>query len=94
MSLFVKSCSRRNLAAFLAKELFDEDTRMKSNVRGRGKEQLDKEIIKYIKKKSFEFYPCTDSEVKEEWDKCIISIDESARSLKRQKKKKEASNKD
>lgn len=50
---------------------------MQSNVAGRGKEQLDPEIMQYIKAKVFEYYECNSSEIKEEWAKCIVAIDEN-----------------
>ena len=48
VNLFTKSRNRGNFAALLVCELFDKETRKKSNVRGHGKEQMDPEIIKYI----------------------------------------------
>ena len=59
---------------------------MCSNVAGRGKEQLDPEVMRYIKAKVFEYCECNSSEIKEEWAKCIVSIDEKSRALKRLKK--------
>jgi len=46
VSLFTKSKNRGNFAATLVAHLFDKETRLKSNVRGRGKEKLDPEIMK------------------------------------------------
>lgn len=88
-SIFLKSKTRRNFAALLVKRLFDVETRLKSNVSGRGKEQLDPEIIKYVKAKAFEFYECPQSDIKEEWAKCVVSIDEKSRALKKLKSFKE-----
>ena len=48
VSLFTKSKNRGNFAALLNVELFNKETRMKSNVRGRGKERLDPEKIKFV----------------------------------------------
>ena len=48
--------------------------------------------IKYVKAKCFEFYECHSSEVKEEWSKCVISIDEKSQALKKIKGKKETEN--
>lgn len=90
--IYVKSRNRRNFAALLVQKLFDIPTRMRSNVAGRGKEKLDPEIIKYVKAKCFDFYECHPSEVKEEWSKCVISIDEKSRALKKIKSKKETEN--
>ena len=83
--IYVKSCNRRNFAALLVERLFDVETRLKSNVSGRGKERLDPEVMKYIKAKVFEFYECCPSETKVEWRKCITSIDEKSRALKKRK---------
>ena len=86
--LFVKSCSRRNLAVRMVRILFDEETRLKSNVNGRGKEKLDPEIIKYVKRKCFYYWPLSCKETEEEgWKLCVISIDENARSLKNKQRK-------
>lgn len=84
----MKHKTRRSLAAALTDVLFDPETRQKSNVRGRGKDQLNPTKIEYVKSKCFELHPSTGN-MKEEWEKCIISIDERARSIKRQKKNKE-----
>lgn len=53
ISLYTKSKNRGNLAALLNVELFDKETRKTSNVRGRGKEKLDPDIIKYAFSKLF-----------------------------------------
>ena len=47
VSLFTKSKNRGNFVALLNVELFDKETRKTSNVRGRGKEKLDPNIIEY-----------------------------------------------
>ena len=47
VSLFTKSKNRGNFSALLNVELFDKETRKRSNVCGRGKEKLDPEIIRY-----------------------------------------------
>ena len=83
--IYVKSRNRNNFAALLVERLFDVPTRLKSNVAGRGKERLDPEIMRYIKVKVFEFYECNGSEVEDEWKKCIKSIDDKSRALKRKK---------
>ena len=85
--IYVRSCSRGNMASKLVRRLVDETTRMTSNVNGRGKKQLDPDIIAYVKSKCFEFFPSTGSDrVKEEWAKCILAIDESCRRLNKSKK--------
>ena len=83
--IYVKSRNRRNFSALLVEKLFDVPTRLRSNVSGRGKEKLDPEVIKYIKKKVFEFYECSNLEKKEEWKNCVKSIDEKSRALKKRK---------
>jgi len=41
LPIYVKSCSRRNLAVLLIRRLVDPDVRRRSNVKGRGKVKLD-----------------------------------------------------
>ena len=84
--IFVRSCSRRNFATRIVRHLIDSETRMCSNVHGRGKERLDPQVVKYAKVKCFEYFPCPSSSIKDEWSLCVISIDESCRRLKKQKK--------
>ena len=55
-TIFTKSHNRHNFAALLVEHLFNVPTRMRSNVAGHDKENLDPEIIKYIKSKVFEYY--------------------------------------
>ena len=43
VNIFTKSKNRGNFAALLNVELFDKDTRKRSNVRGRGKDQSGRE---------------------------------------------------
>ena len=83
--IFVKSCSRRNFATRIICYLVDFDTRKRSNVHGRGKEQLDPQVVKYAKVKCFEYFPCPASAMKEEWSMCVIAIDESCRRLNKPK---------
>ena len=83
--IFIKSCSRRNFAVNLVRELFSEEVRKNSNVAGRGKEQLDK--VKYVKSTVFKFHPCTQADkVSDVWKDCIAMIDESNRRLNKHKK--------
>lgn len=70
LSLFRKSKNRGNFAAALTANLFNEENRMRSNVRGHGKEKLDPEIMKYVKTKCFVYFP-TEGNQAEEWEKCI-----------------------
>ena len=76
--VFIKSCSRRNMAANSLVE-----TRKQSNVSGRGRDMLDPVVVSYVKNMCFQFYPLHGSEKEvDEWGKCIVSIDESSRRLK------------
>ena len=82
--------TRRSLAAALINELVDTETRIRSNVRGRGKDQLDPNVIHYVKKKCFEVFPSDkDADMKKDWDDCIVSIDDKGRDLKRKLKKQQ-----
>ena len=81
--IYIKSKNRSNFAALLVERLFDAPTRLKSNVTGRGKERLDPQIMQYVKAKAFSFYECNPSEINGEWKKCIKSIDDKSRGLKR-----------
>ena len=45
---FTKGRNRAHFAAILVGELFDEETRVKSNVQGKGKEKLDPTVIEYV----------------------------------------------
>ena len=83
--IYVKSRNRNNFATLLVERLSDVQTRLKSNVAGRGKERLDPEVMGYIKAKVFQFYECNVSEIKDEWKKCIKSIDDKSRALKKKK---------
>ena len=84
----MKCKTRRALAAALVAELVEKETRLRSNVRGQGKDPLDPKIMEFVQQQCFELFPSTgDSE--EEWNRCIITIDEKARGLKRQLKKKQ-----
>ena len=47
IDMFTKAKSRSCFAFYLVEKLFDEETRVKSNVRGKGKEQLDPTIMAY-----------------------------------------------
>ena len=86
--------TRRTLAAALVDALVDEETRLKSNVIGRGKDQLDEKIIKYVKRKCFKMHPSDkESDMKKDWADCITSIDSKARNCKRKLKRKMANKK-
>lgn len=82
---YTKSKNRGHLAAILVCKLFDEETLINSNVLGCRKEKLDPDIIKYIKRKCFFYFP-SEGDQKEEWDKCIRSINEKSRAIKKRRK--------
>ena len=71
------SCSRRNFSTKLVDELFDEDTRKRSNVAGKlGKLKLNPVLIDY-ESLTLQFYHVQYSESeKTEWAKCVIAINE------------------
>lgn len=48
VSLFTKARNRPHFAALIVEQLFDEETRAISNVRGRKKEKLDERKIEYV----------------------------------------------
>ena len=88
--ILMKFKTRRSLAAALVNELVDTETRRNSNVRGRGKDPLDPKIIAYVKKKCFKLHPSDkESDMKKDWEDCIISIDDKGRELKRKLKKQQ-----
>lgn len=79
------------MAAALVNELFDDETRLRSNVRGRGKDKLDPKKIEYVKKKCFDMFPSErDGDMKKDWEDCIVCIDDKARELKHKLKKQQA----
>ena len=99
---FTKAKNRHHFATILVAELIDEETRMQSNVRGRGKEKLDPTIIEYVlkplvinalyfrwvKTKCFQYYATAEANKQEEWEKCIRAIDGKNRAIKRRVGKK------
>ena len=85
-SLFRRCKNRWNLYALLSANLFDEETRLKSNVWGRGKDKLDPDIIQYIEPKCF-MYHLSDGNPTAEWERCIKSIDVKSRAIKKEKGK-------
>ena len=82
------SCSRKNFASRLVRELFDEPTRRKSNVKGKlGKLQLNPVLIDYVKSLTFQYYPLEQFEKENnEWAECIVAIDEANRRKPKSKK--------
>ena len=89
-SLMMKYKSQGSLAAAMVNELFDVETRLKSNVRGRGKDQLNPKEMEHVKKKCFDLFPSArESDTKQDWDDCIVSIDDKGRELKQKLKKQQ-----
>ena len=80
--IFMKSCSRKNMAVLMTRRLFSPEVRMSSNVSGRKKKKLDPKIINFIRRKAFLFFPSVHLDNSKEWSECIVAIDESSRRLK------------
>ena len=80
--LFVKSKNRGNFAAILTCNLFDKAILVKSNVRGRRKEMLDPEIIKFVKTKCFHYFP-SEGDQEDEWKECVKSIDNKCKAIRK-----------
>lgn len=70
VNAFTKRRYQSHFAAILMEKLFDEDTRVRSIVCGKGKEKLDPTIIrffiyitfyvlKWVKQKTFQYHPST-----------------------------------
>ena len=83
MAIRKGSCSRKNFAARLNAELFDEETRMKSNVSGKDKKlKLNPVLVDYIRSVVFQYWPLKEDEkFDKEWRACRIAIDEKNRRL-------------
>ena len=80
--IFMKSCSRKNMAVLLTRRLFSQEIRMSSNVSGRNKKQLNPQVMEFIRRKVFLFFPSTQVNTSKEWADCIVAVDESSRRLK------------
>ena len=66
---------RRSLTAALVNKLVDTETCIRSDVRGRGKDQLNS-----VCKELFEMLPSDrNSAKKKDWDDCIVAIDNKGR---------------
>ena len=77
--IFIKSCSRKNMAVLMTRRLFSAEVRMSSNVSGRKKKKLDPRIIDFIRRKAFLFFPSAHLDNSKEWSECVIAIDKSSR---------------
>ena len=73
----------------LVRNIFDEETRKRSNVSGKlGKQRMNPVLMEYIKSLSFQYYPLEAFEKEQvEWSKCVVAIDESNRRLNNKPKK-------
>ena len=95
LPIMMKAKKRTSLAVALAQVLFDQDTRVRCNSNGRinGKPtgKLDPKIMKFIRRKCFEFQPPLDN-IEDEWQECTKKINESGRDLKRRLKNKSVRN--
>ena len=80
--VFMKSCSRKNMAVLMTRRLFSQEIRMSSNVSGRNKKQLNPQVMEFIHRKVFLFFPSTQVDTSKEWADCIVAVDESSRRLK------------
>jgi len=83
--------TRRTLVSAMVGKLVDTNTRINSNVNGRGKDKatgkdklkLDPTIIAYVKRKVFEVHPSERiADVEAHWKDCTIKIDDDGRELK------------
>ena len=83
-----KSCSRKNFATNLARELFTPEERCTSNVAGAcGKQKLDPEKVYFIKNSLFEHFPLSSTENSHKaWQDCVKAIDSASRNLARRGK--------
>ena len=83
-----ESVSRPNFSLNLVNKFFTEEVRLTSNVSGKGKNQLDKDILSAIKVASFRMWPLksTENEVAA-WRDCIKAIDEGGRRLRKYRNK-------
>ena len=83
-----KSCSRKNFATNLARELFTPEERCARNVAGAcGKQKLDPEKVLFIKNSSFDHFPLSSTENSHKaWQDCIKAIDSASRNLIRKGK--------
>ena len=82
-----RSNSRSNFATNLVRQLFDENTRAKSNIAGVcKKEKLDPKKIAAVKRSTLHVYPLAYGESELiAWKKCHLAIDESCRRLNKKK---------
>ena len=79
-----ESVSRPNFSLNLVSKFFSEEVRLTSNVSGKGKNQLDKDIVSAIKVASFRMWPLKSTENEAAaWRECIKAIDAGGRGLRR-----------
>ena len=76
--------SRPNFSLNLVTKFFTEEVRMTSNVSGKGKNQLDKDMVSAIKVASFRMWLLKSTENEAAvWRECVKAIDEGGRRLRR-----------
>ena len=82
------SVSKPNFLLNLVNMFFTEEVQLTSNVSGKGKNQLDKDILSAIKVASFRMWPLksTENEVAA-WRDCTNAIDEGGRCLRKYRNK-------
>jgi len=91
----MKYKTRRSLAAAMVDELVDTNTRIISNVNGRGRDKetgteklkLDPNIIAYVRRKVFEAHPSDKLSIWKRTGTTVIKIDDQGREIKRLKLK-------
>ena len=72
----MKHKTRPRLAVAMTNRLFDKETRIKCNCRGRDKPALDPIKLMYIRRKSYECFQATISNEKDNWEQeCIKAIE-------------------
>ena len=86
------SCSRKNFAANLNEELFNEETRKRSNCSGtKPKLKLNPVLVDYIRSICFQHWPREENEKNSDdeqlWKECKIAIDEKNRRLNNKPRK-------
>jgi len=85
----MKHKSRQRLAVAMTNLLFDKETRINSNCRGKDKPALDPVKMLYVRRKTYEAHKATITNEEDSWEKdCIKAIDTDARGLKRIEKNK------
>ena len=88
--IFMRSCSRKNMAVKLEKRLIPENIRIISNVSGKNKRKLDPNVMEYVRKIVFQYFSSQQVDTKKDWGECTVAIDESCRRLKNKPTKRKS----